>query len=294
MLPIEDCFIRVTNTNDAERVARLLPGCQVRELHLRSLPMSLRRISCDGLDGLVRRVAAHSTIQRFTLSETEEGKFWDVSRSESALRMELSCLAELVNLHSLHLHLAVAELAPYLVGLLRSTRHLERLYVVLYDSQGTDLMMETVGQSASLRDFVCVCNHAPSDLRLLLHHLETSNATLEKCWLKGIGVEGTPEQLETCFPLRKAIEYYCQLNRLGRRNLRMPTFSKADFVVDMLGLFGSRVRLLEHMFPQGSHQFAALHSRGRPDFEASYDLNVMSLLYGLLRENPAVWCTKSS
>ena len=283
--PMQDCFMLVKDDHDAELVTRLLPGCKVLELCLCVWP-----ISRGAFDGIVRMVARHSTIQSLILSQAEAGL---IDTMGDVVWIESRCLAELVNLHSLQLHLVVREVAPQISELLASTCQLERLDLYVFDDHGIALVMEAVGQSTSLREFMCIANRTSLDLRMLLHGLETSNTSLERCWLEltdETDETDTEEQVESCHGSRTAIDFYCHLNLIGRRKLRQSNLSKEELVVDMVGTLGSRDKVLERLFPQVPNEFSHFNDRGRDEFERSYDSSVTSLLYGLLRENPAIWC----
>ena len=267
-LPIHNlhCSVSVNGMN-AVRLADIL-----RNVKLRELLMSSDDVAGDSFNYLIRTVAQHKTIRSFTLGDSFKRIY----------RGNLDSLAELVNLHSLKLYQAASAVVAPLLELLRNTQKLRRLDVSGLSGPDLVLLADAVGQSRSVREFgLCADVDQGDYLMSLVPHLETSNTNLEIFRQRLLCTDDTSVDSDTSVDLNHTsgyhcdlthtIEYYCDLNWLGRSKLRDGNLTKSEFVEEML----ERVWVEKYR-----------RECWEPD-----KVRATRLTYGLLRENPALWCT---
>ena len=293
-----------------ERMTSILASCCVSECILHG-PSSSRSsdnpstVPCHTVNRLFGMVAEHPTIQQLTLQSipihSEED--W----------VDLGNLAHLGNLETLALvrmKLGNA-MVPPLVQLVQESDRLQELDVRGNRIVDAELLVEAVGGSRTLRVFGCELDRTPL-LESLERCMEASNTTIVRVLtepgqahfpprrrrqleqqrlhreesqrrqrqqqLGGMDIDDSEiDAMTTKLLLRDRIEYLCELNRIGRAKLRETTLTKEEFIVDVLGSFETDdfFQNFWHFLYHGREEH---HSR------------MISLLYGLLRENPVVWC----
>ncbi|CAB9503688.1 expressed unknown protein [Seminavis robusta] len=144
-----------------------------------------------------------------------------------------------------------------------SNKKLEFLRVASFQMQHDRIFLAIQSNNNKLKHFaVPCCLDNVEKLNGLLNVLKHHNTTLESVAVSHVSVVGSIED--------RGIKYFCVLNALGRRNARLSTTNLNDFV-----------SFLSSRFPDllNSNQVAIYEKFGRVPF-----------LYGLLRENPSMWC----
>lgn len=264
-LPISklECIVRRPGADEnIVRLRRLLAGCHIIDW---SLGMWEWPRGHSVLNDVFRMVVQHQTIRKLEINvKFEQNGGWG----------DVSALAGLVNLEELKLKLRKVgrHLVPPLTELLRRSQKLQYLDLRGTEIPNPDQMLVGVGQSRTVKEFGCEVDHSPH-LYAVLHSLETTNTTLTKVQMWW-GHLGPPHDLTTTwFSLRSRIEFFCDLNRIGRGRIREGNLTKRDFVMNVIGVFARNDRMLNELFVGHGHD----HAR------------VLSLLYSLLREDPALW-----
>ena len=271
------------------RMARLLVGFHVSEFIL-FCPPGLRlallpTTPCRAVNELFGVVAKHPTVQRLSL------QCIDIHVEEDG--MDLGNLARLDNLERLVLlRMNLGDsMVPPLARLVQQSDKLQHLDVRGNRIVDAELLVMAVGRSRSLRVFGCDFDRTDL-LENLAQCMETSNTTMVRVLTEIVQVRhrkprrrgrrhlgganvGDEVHTRSTDPLydaqlRDRIKFLCALNRMGRGRLRETTLTKAELVVDILG-------------SDDFHRFR--------NSEKLEPLLTTSLLYGLLRENPVVWCT---
>lgn len=239
--------------------------CDTKTVGVENLMCYLGLHTHDVVDNdLLRLVARHSSIRRLRLHRLVD----------KAIQVtDLSALADLVNLHSLVLKVGRVgdELVLPLIELVKKSTHLQNL-----DLRGTRIadpmpLFEAVGQSRSIRTFAHDGLSKTKQLKVIRQALETSNTSLV-----AVKSDGRPTQD------KELVDYFCDLNRIGRGRVRTGSLSKEEFVLKVLGTF-----------ERNGERLTYLHSTGQRRLWHDIPLDqarVTSVLFDLLRENPALWC----
>lgn len=262
------------------QLMNVLAICKIEELKL----SCGERCGCKAADRVFQGIAAHPMIRRLELAEI------DLSAEGNAL----PSLALLVNLKQLTLmgKTGFSVFEPSLVKLLDNTRRLKNLVILSRPSTRTPLecphLCKALGRSKSLRVFETCSLFRPCDLRPFLHALETSNTTLQLVWPWRRSPHSDPVLDNLLFE----IEYYCDLNWIGRRRIREVHLCREEIVVHMVSRAmrlarrkdGFRLRNEE-----GLERATSDRRRERGGLEVTDDTYALSLVYGLLRENPPLW-----
>ena len=249
---------------DVLQQTRLLEGCRV---HYWSVALTIWTYpkAQDIVDAILRRVAQHATMREFHLHIIGDQL------------IDISLVADLVNQDSISLfRINTGDISKPLIDVLKNTNGLQRLAVKECRIVQSVPLFKAVGQSTCLREFT-FAEHAPHYLAMasLLKDMETSNTTLVR--IRSRPLSGPDTEWND---LLAGIGYYCDLNRIGRAKLWHGDLSKADFVMNMLSIFETDGEILKEL---------CLTNNEPPSW--SPDAAVISLLYGLLRETPALWST---
>jgi len=196
------------------------------------------------------------------------------------LEQHLACIPQLVHLQEVTFF--GCWFGDALVGPLRDLLQRDSSQIVKLDIQfnnlsqsGQESLQGAVGRSKSLRIFRCDGVEERA-CRMLLHHLQYHNCTLQE--FSCVGDEGGEEYDDgntTMGPSPfQSVQFLCGLNTVGRGRLRRQDITVHEYI-DVLG---------DIMKDEDVGKFRCSGCRGN-----SKDANTQSLVYGLLRDDPAKW-----
>ena len=293
-----DCFS--FDADSFVRFIRLLAGHDVPKpvFEMANMPFRIGVLA----DGVVRVSANRSAIENLELNI--------INAIRVTGQVDPSGLSDLVNLKSLILCLGEScnDVGRPLVALLQRSSKLQHLDVRGCFVQSEEMLVEAVGRSKSLQVFC-----SSPDVGGLLRYLKTSNTTL----VRAVHPDARNSRKARRSAVLNEVGYYCDLNRIGRGEIRAGKLSKAEFVLKMIGIFERKddpmleeLDMAKRVGNDEDEEYSddedeedaeedeedaeedageiIVGSSGR--FKLS-DTGVTSLLYGLLREQPALWCS---